>query len=455
MVCGPGQVSGPSAIPFWSTCYDINSDMGAFLTSRSPNFQAELSDPNYVWRQFGKPPKDEAGRQRLATAGPSLREQLQASLNALHPVLGKDEVAQALFDQGQKMLSTLRGLTPDTKALEASMKQKIGDAAARYGPGALQQFYDEETKQKLLGIIGAATAPLAVKYGGLAKALSGTITAGAIGGATVLIAGIWNGWVQERLGEQMNELHATSGQLAEHVAGPPYEDYYPGDWVAMRELRDRAWQPRLGLVLHGSKDNSRYWRFRVGVLPSGDIVWRDAADLALVDQQKMAAAVRVDPKLDVWRAAMAVKDDALYNAPAGRGRRLVQTDDPTDDPEYDTPSSDDDIPATPRVMMGNVVQIEEEEAETERMRAELLEATIEDLMESGVGSKDYVRQETAEEVRDDYEVYQKYLARPRVTEQQLNQWSSTAPGSSSRASTRMANCTSGKWACGNSCRLPR
>ena len=153
MVCGPGQISGPSAVPFWSTCYDINSDMGAFLTSRSVNFQAELSDPNYVWRQFGKPPKDQAGRERLAVSGPALTDQLQASLNALHPVLGKDEVAQALFEQGQKMLSTLRQLTPDTQALQTAMKRKIGDAAANYAPAALQQFYDEETKQKLLGIL--------------------------------------------------------------------------------------------------------------------------------------------------------------------------------------------------------------------------------------------------------------------------------------------------------------
>ena len=324
MVCGPGQVSGPSAIPFWSTCYDINSDMGAFLTSRSPNFQAELSDPNYVWRQFGKPPKDEAGRQRLATAGPSLREQLQASLNALHPVLGKDEVAQALFDQGQKMLSTLRALTPDTKALEASMKQKIGDAAARYGPGALQQFYDEETKQKLLGIIGAATAPLAVKYGGLAKALSGTITAGAIGGATVLIAGIWNGWVQERLGEQMNELHATSGTLADRVT-EPWQGYAPGDWVAMRELLDQAWVPRIGLVLdHGDKTNRRYARYRVAVLPTSDIVGRGAADLALMDQMGMRKAETMDPKLRFWRAAMAVKNKAELTAGCRFRRRMMK-----------------------------------------------------------------------------------------------------------------------------------
>ena len=98
MVCGPHQIRGPSAIPFWTTCYDVNSDMGAHLMgSASPSFQAELSDPDYVWRQFGKYPKDAAGRQRLATDGPSLRQQLQASLNALHPFLGKDEVAQTMF----------------------------------------------------------------------------------------------------------------------------------------------------------------------------------------------------------------------------------------------------------------------------------------------------------------------------------------------------------------------
>ena len=311
-------------MPFWSTCYDIHSDMGQHLTAAQPSFRAELSDPHYVWRQFGKPPKDQAGRERLAVSGPSLREQLQASLNALHPVLGKDEVAQALFEQGQKMLSTLRQLVPDTKALEASMKNKIGDAAAKYGPKALQSFYDEETKQKLLGIIGAATAPLAVKYGGLGRALGGTITAGAIGGATVLIAGIWNGWVQERLGEQMNELHATSGTLAD-AAFEPWQGYAPGDWVAMRELLDQAWVPRIGLVLdHGDKTNRRYARYRVAVLPSSDIVGRGAADLALMDQMGMRKAEQMDPKLRFWRAAMAVKNRAELTAGCRFRRRMMK-----------------------------------------------------------------------------------------------------------------------------------
>ena len=80
MVCGPGQISGPSAVPFWSTCYDIHSDMGQHLTAPAQSFTAELSDPDYVWRQFGKPPVDQAGRERLAVSGPSLREQLQANL---------------------------------------------------------------------------------------------------------------------------------------------------------------------------------------------------------------------------------------------------------------------------------------------------------------------------------------------------------------------------------------
>ena len=79
--------------------------MGQHLAAPAQAFQAELSDPDYVWRQFGKPPKDQAGRERLAVSGPSLRDQLQASLNALHPVLGKDEVASALFEQGQKIAS--------------------------------------------------------------------------------------------------------------------------------------------------------------------------------------------------------------------------------------------------------------------------------------------------------------------------------------------------------------
>ena len=127
-------------VPFWSTCYEIHSDMGQHLTAPGKSFQAELSDPDYVWRQFGKPPADQAGRERLAVSGPSLRDQLQASLNALHPVLGKDEVAGALFEQGQKMLSTLRQLTPDSKALESAMKSKIGDAAAHYAPEVMKQF---------------------------------------------------------------------------------------------------------------------------------------------------------------------------------------------------------------------------------------------------------------------------------------------------------------------------
>ena len=64
MSCGPGKVSGPSMVPFWSTCYEIHSDMGQHLTATTPSFQAELSDPDYVWRQFGKPPKDQAGREQ-------------------------------------------------------------------------------------------------------------------------------------------------------------------------------------------------------------------------------------------------------------------------------------------------------------------------------------------------------------------------------------------------------
>jgi hypothetical protein len=193
----------------------------------------------------------------------------------------------------------------------------------------------------------------------------------------------------------------------------------------MRELRDRAWVPRIGLVLHGSKDNSRYWRFRVGVLPSSEIVWRDAADLALMDQQKMAAAIRVDPKLDVWRAAMAVKDDALYGR--RRARRLVQTDDPEEE--------DVDI-GTPVLILGNVdmkekilqeiadidVRLAEEEAETERQRTALMNADLEDLMNAGVGNPAHVQQEKAQSVRDDYVALQKWMAKPGITEQQLNQW---------------------------------
>ena len=324
MVCGPGQISGPSSIPFWSTCYDIHSDMGQHLTAPG-SFQAELSDPKYVWRQFGKPPKDQAGRERLGTSGPSLREQLQASLNALHPVLGKDEVASALFEQGQKMLSTLRVATPDSAALTAAMKNKIGDAAAHYAPEVMKQFYDEETKQKLLGYVAAITAPLAVKYGGLVRALNGAVAAGALAGASVLIAGIWNGWVQERLGEQMNELHSTSGTLADAAPGPPWQGYAPGDWVAMRELVQMAWVPRIGLVLdEGATADRKYKRYRVAVLPTGEIVGRGAADLALIDQQGMRRAETLDPKLRFWRAAMAVKNRAELTQGCKFRRRLMK-----------------------------------------------------------------------------------------------------------------------------------
>jgi len=273
------------------------------------------------------------------------------------------------------------------------------------------------------------TAPLAIKYGGLIKVLNGAVGAGAMAGASVLVAGVWNGWVQEQLGKQMNELHATSGQLAEHVAGPPYEDYYPGDWVAMRELRDRAWVPRIGLVLHGSKENTRYWRFRVGVLPSSEIVWRDAADLALLDQQKMAAAVKVDPKLDVWRAAMAVKDDAMYRRRRLQRRRLPEVS-AADPDATETEEEVDPEEEEVDIGMGNVLSFEEEEdtslldevLETERQRAALMNADVQDLRSSGVGNPAHVQQEGAQSVRDDYELLQKYMARPRVTEQKLNQW---------------------------------
>ncbi|MDP7573215.1 MAG: hypothetical protein QF391_16560, partial [Myxococcota bacterium] len=281
------------------------------------SFQAELSDPDYVWRQFGKPPADQAGRERLGTSGPSLRDQLQASLNALHPVLGKDEVAGALFEQGQKMLSTLRALTPDSKTLESAMKSKIGDAAAHYAPEVMKQFYDEETKQKLLGYVAAITAPLAVKYGGLVKVLNGAVSAGAVAGASVLIAGIWNGWVQERLGEQMNELHATSGKLVDEARPEPWQGYAPGDWVAMR------WVARIGLVLdEGDKTNRRYKRYRVAVLPTSEIVGRGAAYLALMDQQGMRKAESLDPKLRFWRAAMAVKNKAETTRGCTRRRMM-------------------------------------------------------------------------------------------------------------------------------------
>ena len=151
-------------IPFWTTCYDVNSDMGVHLMgSASPSFQAELSDPNFVWRQFGKYPKDAAGRQRLATDGPSLRQQLQASLNALHPLLGKDEVAQTMFTEGTKMLSTLRQTLPDTKDLEAAIKSNTGDVLRAYGPKlsdeAVGLIFNEKNRQQLLGAVATMTAP--------------------------------------------------------------------------------------------------------------------------------------------------------------------------------------------------------------------------------------------------------------------------------------------------------
>ena len=437
MVCGPHQIRGPSAIPFWTTCYDVNSDMGAYLTSKNPNFQAELSDPNFVWRQFGKAPKDAAGRQRLATEGPSLTEQLQASLNALHPLLGKDEVAQTLFAEGTKMLGVLRQTLPETKALEAAIKSKTGDVLKAYGPKLSNQamglLFSEKNKQQLLTAVGALTAPLAVKYGGLQRALESSISAGALAGATTLIAGVWNGWVQEQLGRQMNEMHATSGQLSDHVAGPPYEDYFPGDWVAMRTLRDMVWHPHIGLVTHGSKGHDdKYWRFRVAVLPTSDIVYRDAADLALIDQQKMAQAIKLDPKLEVWRAAMAVKDDALRRPPvnphpgwlithevppphpnsaaaaaiadrnagfikrAGRGRRLVAT---ADDEEEDV-----DI-GTPDMSMGNVDAIEGTIRSTvvDEMRAILMDPYNFDLV--GGVSSGFMSELNAEGVQEEFERY--------------------------------------------------
>ena len=102
MTCKAGQVPGAGPIPFLTYCYDRNSDMGAFLASAAPSFTAELSDINLVYSKFGTPPTDTEGRQRLATSGPDLWQQLQASLAALHPLLGKDEVAVTMRDEGLK-----------------------------------------------------------------------------------------------------------------------------------------------------------------------------------------------------------------------------------------------------------------------------------------------------------------------------------------------------------------
>ena len=151
-----------------------------------------------------------------------------------------------------------------------------------------------------------------------------------MGGASVLIAGVWAGWVQEKMGQQLNELHATSGTLSDPAPAKPWDDYRPGDWVAMRQLRDGSWHPKIGMLLRRLESTGKYQRFRVAVLPSGDLVGREATDLTFLDQQRMAKAVELDPKLRLWRAAMAVKDRAqprhpTVSCPVSR-RRLGQTE---------------------------------------------------------------------------------------------------------------------------------
>ena len=322
----PGQVSGPGPIPFLSYCYDRNSDMGAFLASGAPAFQAEMSDMNIVFRKFGTPPKTMVGRWLLATEGPDLWQQLQASLAALHPLLGKDEVATTMRNEGLRLLATVRHLTPDVAGLQDAIRHKVGEAGATYAPETLKLFANELTREKVLGAVSALVAPLAVKYGGLGRALEASMKAGALAGATVILFGIWQHWVQGRMGEIHNELHATSGTLADKARPPPWEGYQAGDWVFMRELRGKEWKPRIGVVLDaGTKTNRRYKRYAVAILPAGTIAGRESTDMQFMDQAEVGRAVRVDPKLAVWRSAVAVKHfaDKLLGCTRVR-RRLVQ-----------------------------------------------------------------------------------------------------------------------------------
>ena len=306
MSCGPGKVSGPGAVPFWSTCYDVNSDMGSYLTSAEPQFRAELSDPNFVWRHFGKKPQDEAGRVRIATEGPSYLEQFQASLAALHPMLGSDDVAKGMYDGGKALVLQLRGsaLPDDTPQLVAALA-------------------DKDLKEKALKIVAYMTAPLALKYGPLAKAVHGQVFAGALAGASVLIYGAVTGQVQRALGQQMNELHSTSGKLANKAPAPPWEGYRPGDWVTMRMLADGAFTKRIGLVLAGSKTGRRYTRYDIAVFPSSDLVGRESTDLALLQQETMWAAADTDPKIRVWVNAMVAKFKAQSETCGLKRRKLM------------------------------------------------------------------------------------------------------------------------------------
>ena len=282
-------------IPFWPKCYDINSDMGAHLMPRAPALLAEMSDPNLVFRKYGTAPTDLAGRQRIATEGPSLYESFQAALNAVHPLMGRDDVAKTMWSGGKELLVQLKRqqLLPDARALEGRIKTAA--AQLPWAEGALEK-------------LGLILAPFALKYGKLGTAISGTVKAGALAGASVLIYGAFQYKVQELLGMQMNELHATSGSLAEKARPAPWEGYQPGDWVSMRVLEHKIFKAHVGLVLSpGYRTGSRYKRYDVAVLPTSDIVGREAGDLVLLDQNRMAAAVQKDPKLELWKAAMPAK----------------------------------------------------------------------------------------------------------------------------------------------------
>ena len=300
-------------IPFWPTCYDINSDMGAHLTSRAPALQAELSDVNLVFRKYGTPPTDAAGRLRIATEGPAMYEQFQAALAALHPLVGRDDVAKTMWSGGKELLVQLKRqqLLPDARALEA----KVKGAASPWA-------------EKALAELGLILAPFALKYGNLGTAISGSVKAGALAGASVLIYGAFQFKMQELLGMQMNELHATSGSLSEAARPPPWEGYQPGDWVSMRVLNGKVFKAHVGLVLTSGVSVTKYKRYEVAVLPSSDIVGREAGDMVLLDQNKMAAAVARDPKLGLWKAAMPAKLLADLELEEGATcklrRRLVQ-----------------------------------------------------------------------------------------------------------------------------------